>query len=494
MKVLAIDSKGRAVSFAETPYAVERPGPGLAVVDADKWFEASATAIRTCMGKADVDPKRVGALAVCGPAHNAALLDSSGKPVRPAIHWTDTRAAAQARTLDMELGQQILDLTLHPPLAGWTLAQFMWIKENDPESWRRAATWAVTKDYVAFKLTGELGTDTYDATGTQMYNVRSARWSPELLGLLGWSPTYNAPQVREPTVMLGRINADASVFTGLTQGTPVAVGTGDTICEALAAGAWSSGDVLLKLGSSGNVLTVADHPTPMSGRINYQYLHRDKWITVTATASGAASARWFRDAFLSGHGSVGDASGKGGYQLMDGLAATVSPGAGGLIFHPYLSGERSPFYDPDVRADFLGVSTAHSLAHFARAVFEGVAMSLRHCVDEFGEVIADNSDFSIIGGGARSTVWLSIVADILDRPLRPGLPSPAAYGAALLAKAMFNGESPQPPELQKAQAIVPDPDNVALYEDLMTIYRDSVAMQRPISHRLSQFARGLFEI
>ena len=438
------------------------------------------------MSKANVDPKRVGALAVCGPAHNAALLDSSKRPVRPVIHWSDTRAAAQARALDVESGQRILELTLHPPLAGWTLAQFMWIKENDPESWSRATTWAVTKDYVAFKLTGELGTDPYDATGTQMYNVRSAKWPPELLGRLGWSPTDNAPQVREPTAMLGRISEDISALTGLRQGTPVAVGTGDTMCEALAAGAWSSGDVLLKLGSSGNVLTVAARPRPEGGIINYPYLHRDKWIRVMATASGAASARWFRDAFLTGHGSVGDALGQEGYQLMDSMAATVNPGAGGLIFHPYLSGERSPFYDPDVRADFLGVTTAHSLAHFARAVFEGVAMSLRHCVDEFGESIGANSDLSIIGGGARSAVWVSIVAEILDRPLRLGPHSSAAYGAALLAKAMFYGEDPRPPEVPKGPMTVPDPDNVALYEDLMAVYRDSVAMQRPISQRLSR--------
>ena len=489
VKVLATDSKHRQVSFGEVPYEIERPGPSRAAVSADVWYEAAVRAIRTCLGEGNLDADRVGGVAVCGPAHNAALLDASGRPVRPVIHWSDTRAAVQACTLQREMGERVLELTLHPPMAGWTLSQFMWVRENDPESWSRAKTWAVTKDYVAFNLTGELGTDPYDAAGTQMYDVRAGLWSPDLLDRLGWSPIRNSPQVQESTEPLGRITARASALTGLKQGTPVAVGTGDTMCEALASGAWSSGDTLIKLGTSGNVLAVAERPTTEPGMLNYPYLDRDEWITVMATTSGAASARWFREVFLSERRPRESGQGTDGYQLMDELAGTVSPGAGGLIFHPYLSGERSPLYDPDLRADFLGVSAAHSLPHFARAVLEGVAMSLRHCVDGLGEIINADSEWSIIGGGSRSPVWVSIMADVLGRPLRLGPPSAAAFGAALLAKAMLSGEDPRPPEQEERRAIVPDPNNVARYRDLMAIYLDSAVLQRSISHRLSRITR-----
>ena len=489
IKVVAIDTKNHMLSSGEVSYSVERPGPGLAIIDADRWLEAAARAIQICLSKRGMDPGRVGALAVCGPAHNAALLDSSGRAVRPVIHWSDTRAAPQALALKQRLGRQILEVTLHPPMAGWTLAQFMWIRENHPESWKRATTWAVTKDYVGFKLTGELATDPYDATGTQMFDVGSGRWSPQMLGLLGWSPTENTPQVRASTAELGRVNSEASALTGLKEGTPVAVGTGDTMCEALASGAWSGGDVLIKLGSSGNVLTVAERPIIKPGVLNYPYLNRDKWIAVMATASGAASARWFRDAFLSGPKSPRKATGKVGYQFMDQVAETVNPGSDGLIFHPYLNGERSPLYDPDLRADFLGVTAAHSLPHFVRAIFEGVAMSLRHCIDDFGKGIAEDSLFSIVGGGARSPVWVSITAEVLGRQLCVGPPMAAAYGAALLARAMLSGEAPQPPDRRRTPIIIPDPDNMVRYQELMAIYRDSAELQQPISHRLSQLAR-----
>ena len=490
VKVVTIDSNNRQLSSGETPYPTVRKGPGLAVVDATAWYEAAVRSIRNCLNEVNLDPDRVKALAVCGPAHNAALLDSSGNAVRPVIHWSDVRAATQARTLQRTMGERLLALTLHPPLAGWTLSQFLWVRENDPESWRRATTWAVTKDYVALRLTGELATDPYDATGTQLFDVDGRRWAAELLDLLGWSPTRNAPPVRRSTDVLGRITAEASEATGLRQGTPVAVGTGDTLCESLASGTWNRGDVLLKLGSSGNVLAVSKDPIVRNGVLNYPYLDRDEWVIVMATASGAASARWFRDAFLSKCPSPATGQARPGYDLMEQMAKTVSPGAEGLIFHPYLSGERSPIYDPDLRADFLGVSAAHSLSHFVRAVLEGVAMSLRHCVEEFGQVIKEDSSFSIVGGGSRSPVWLSILSDVLERPLHPGPPSAAAHGAALLARTMLSEESPQPPEPRDRETIMPDPANSARYHDLMEIYRDSAASQRSTSHRLSHFARS----
>ena len=489
VKVAAVDANNRQLSSAEVSYPTVREGPGLAVVDATAWYDAAVRSVRSCLNESALDPDRVKALAVCGPAHNAALLDSSGNAVRPIIHWSDVRAATQARTLNERMGERLLELTLHPPLAGWTLSQFLWIRENDTESWRRARTWAVTKDYVTLRLTGELGTDPYDATGTQLFDVNGGEWAEELLDLLGWSPTRNAPRVRSSTDVLGRITAEASEATGLRQGTPVAVGTGDTLCEALASATWNTGDVLLKLGSSGNVLAVGEHPMVRPGVLNYPYLDRDEWVTVMATASGAASARWFRDVFLSEFESPATGQTRRGYDLMEQMARTITPGAEGLIFHPYLSGERSPIYDPDLRADFLGVSAAHSLSHFARAVMEGVAMSLRHCVEEFGQVIKDDSSFSIVGGGSRSPVWISILSDVLGRDLHPRSPSAAARGAAWVARAMLSGERPQPPELLKRQVITPDPANTARYDDLMEIYRHSAASHRSTSHRLSRFAQ-----
>jgi xylulokinase len=316
-------------------------------------------------------------------------------------------------------------------------------------------------------------TDRYDAIGTQLYDVEQDRWSEELCAILerdtGWLPT-----VAPASQISGTLLPQAARDTGLPVGLPIAVGSGDSVVEALGVGAVRSGQGIVKLGTAANVNLVTMQPCPTPKSITYRHVVGGQWFTITATNSGASTMRWFRETFCRAETEQALAQGTDVYELIERLSHGASAGSQGLIFHPYLSGERSPYWDPYLRGDFVGIHGQHSMNHFARAVLEGVAFSLRDCfrvVESLGQHI---ESLYLIGGGAKSKLWRQILCDVLGRSLVKPCVEDAAFGAAVLAgvaSGVFPEWASAAQQCAQVETVVhPDPTAHALYSKYFEIY------------------------
>lgn len=481
-KARIIDRSGATVGFASQDYPIAHPRPGWVEVDPEDWFAAASGAIRRGLEVSGIDPEEIAAVACVGPAHNVALLEDGYSVVAPTLHWSDLRSSRQAADLEASAGEEIFTATMQPANPSWTLAQLRWLSEERPHVLARVRHILVAKDYVRHRLTGDNLTDRYDAIGTQLFDVGAGAWSDDLCSLAGIDPAV-LPDVAESSDVAGKVTDRAARATGLLAGTPVVVGGGDSSVEAAGVGASHPGDMVINLGTAAAVSVVTDGYRPSRQTITYSHVVGDLGFSLCATNAGSGSLRWFREQLTYPDRSFAE--------LVD-LAGTVGPGAGGLLFHPFLNGERSPYWDPRLRADFLGISSDHRFEHFTRAVLEGVAFSIRECVDVLDGLGENTGDAVIIGGGSRSDVWAQIVSDITGRRLgRPDV-GDATVGAALLGGIgveVFHGwPDALDRELFSWDRFEPDPASRNLYEDLLKIYRDAVAAVRDTSHRLTRLA------
>lgn len=490
-KVIAVDDRGTVLGSASHSYPTYYPQPGWAEQDAEAWYHAACSSVKACIERGQINPRQVVGIAVDGPAHNVALLDSRDAPVSSVIHWSDLRSTPQAERLETSHGAHIFDVCYSRVNPSWTLTQILWLKEMQPAVWQRVRRILVTKDYVRYRLTGQYCTDPYDAIGTQLYDVAARCWSAELCALIDLDPDL-LPPVMMPFVSGGMLQPQPAQDMGLTAGIPVAVGSGDSVVEAMGIGALRPGQCLVKLGTAANVNLVTSEPRPSAHSITYPHVVQPHWFTITATNSGTATLRWFRDTFCREEVERAAQDGTSAYALIDALAAESPPGASGLIFHPYLMGERSPYWDPRLRGDFVGISAQHQRRHFARAVLEGVAFSLRDClhiIETLGEPIRE---VFVLGGGARSTLWRQMLCDVLGQPLhKPALES-AALGSAIVAGLMA-GVFPDVDTALTACAgsgttVLPDPVLKPLYDAYFAVYRDITRDLARHSHQLAALA------
>jgi len=467
-KAVAVDQNGEVRAEDSHPYAVARLAPGRAEVDADDWYRASEAVIQGCL--AQLGQSNVVGLAIDGPAHNVALLDDEGTVLAPVLHWSDLRSAPQANRLDRESGEMIERLSLHPSNPSWTLAQLAWIREEWPEVLAATSSIQVTKDFVRYRLTGDIATDPYDAVGTQLYDSLRIEWSDELCALVGLSAS-DLPTVLEATERAGEIHPHAARRTGLAVGTPVFTGSGDTTAEAIGVGMSEIGETVVKLATSGTVLTLAEKPEPDPTLLTYPYVIPPLWIAMASTNAGASSIRWFQTTFLQAIG------GAESVESVGELAAQSPPGANGVLFHPFLSGERSPYWDPNLRAAFTGISASTSLSDMARAVMEGVALSLRDGASVLESTGHAMHSFRLIGGGARSDEWTQIMADVFSKPLSRRTIAASAYGTALIAGIGLGwfdwGDTPEPTDTHR-RVFEPNARNTERYDNMFAHYRKMV--------------------
>jgi len=450
------------------PYPIARPERGHAEVDAEDWYSAATTAIQRCI--AQLDSPDIAGLAVDGPAHNAALLDDDGAVLAPVLHWSDLRSKPQADRLAQESGSTIERLSLHPSNPSWTLAQLAWIREERPDVFAAASCLQVTKDFVRFRLTGSIATDPYDAVGTQLYDSIHGGWSDELCSLVGLRAS-DMPPILLPAELAGAIHADASTDTGLKVGTPVFTGTGDTTAEALGVGMNQIGETVVKLATSGVVLTLADRAEPDPTLLTYPYPVEPLWIAMASTNAAASSIGWFKSTFLATE------KGFDSIEAIGDLASQSPPGARGVLFHPFLSGERSPYWDADLHAAFTGMSSSTTLSDLARAVMEGVALSLRDGASVLESLGHEMHSIRLLGGGAQSNEWARIVADVFEKPLNRSGISASAYGTAVLAGiglGWFNWQDLPVPDDPHQRTFEPDPANAGLYRSMFARYREIV--------------------
>jgi len=433
-RAVLIDAAGRVVASATVehqPFVSLQTG--WAEQDPRDWWRASASAVRPTIAKSGVDPEDIKGVGLSGQMHGAVLLDESDEVLRPAIIWCDQRSADQCRNLTAHVGaSRLIQLTCNPALTGFTLPKLLWVRDHEPETWRRVRSVLLPKDYVRFQLTGDKATDVADASGTLLLDVASRRWSSEMLAVAEIDAKL-LPRVYESQEITGTVSAAAAAETGLSPGTPVVAGAGDQAAGAVGLGIVRPGMISATIGTSGVVFATTNTPAlDPEGRV-HTFCHAipERWHVMGVTQGAGLSVRWFRDQFgvISCETSEGDP-----YDSLTNEAARVPAGADGLLWAPYLMGERTPHLDPNARAALVGLNASHTRAHVVRAVLEGVAFSLRDTFEIFREMNVPVEAIRLGGGGARSTLWRQIQADVYGRPVQlVETEEGAAYGAAILA-------------------------------------------------------------
>jgi xylulokinase len=429
--IMARDGRVFASATAEhEPFA--SPKTGWAEQRPEDWWRAAGIAIQQVLAKGQLRGEQISCIGFSGQMHGAVMLDTGGDVVRPALIWCDVRTEKQCRELTASVGaEQLIRLTCNPALTNFTVTKLLWIRENEPQNWKRVRSVLLPKDYVRFRLTGEKATDVADASGTLMLNVAQRQWCGEVLQAAQIDRTM-LPALYESVEVCGKVSTIGGEATGLRVGTPVVAGAGDQAAGAIGMGVVAPGAVSATIGTSGVVFAATDCPAlDPKGRL-HTFCHAvpGRWHVMGVTQAAGLSLRWFRDCFAC-HPVE---NGKDPYDQLTAEAATVPPGSDGLLWAPYLMGERTPHLDPTARGVLAGLTASHTRAHVIRAILEGVAFSLKDTFTIFGEMNVPVKSIRLGGGGARSPLWRQIQADVYGHEVEiVEAEEGAAFGAAILA-------------------------------------------------------------
>jgi xylulokinase len=426
-KAVLVDGSGTVRGVGVSEYGFEIPQPLWSEQDPALWWHGAVEAIGAVLASSGVAGAEIEAVGLTGQMHGAVLLDATDEVLRPAILWNDQRTGAECDAIRASVGpRRLIEITGNDALTGFTAPKLVWVRDHEPENWERVAHVLLPKDYLRLRLTGEHAIDRADAAGTLLLDLAARDWSAEVIGALGIDPGW-LPRTLEGPEISGSITPAAAGATGLRAGTPVVAGGGDQAANAVGVGAVRPGIVALSLGTSGVVFAATDRPLfEPHGRV-HAFCHAvpGRWHFMSVMLSAAGSLRWFRDVFAPG-AEYGD--------LVEAATAVV-PGSGGLLFLPYLSGERNPHPDPLARGAFVGLTLSHDRRHLTRAVLEGVAFGLRDGLDLMIEAgTPAPAQVRASGGGLRSPLWTQILADVLEAEIAVvATEEGAAFGAALLA-------------------------------------------------------------
>jgi xylulokinase len=485
LKISIIAADGALVSEASAPVATSSPQSGWSEQDPQDWWRAACDAMQRAIAASNRPAGDIAAISFSAGAHTQVLEDADGRVIRPAILWNDQRSRAETQALRDRADARILEIGANRANPTWTLPQMLWLRNHEPDAFARVKRLYVAKDWLRAQFTGTWETDTIDALGTLMLDAGTAEWSKELCEMIGW-PMATLPPIVKPSAVVGKVTAQAAAATGLAEGTPVVCGTSDTAAETFGAGMVREGIGVVKLATAATVNVLSARPRPDFALINYYHVVPEHWYVIAATNSCASAHKWLRDTFFRRDGEDGSAV----FDAMDAKAAAVTPGSEGLFFHPYLNGERSPYWDPLLRADFVGAGFNHGAGHFARALYEGVAYSLKDCLEVLKSKDLGFTTARLTGGGARSALWRQIVADVLDITVELPAVADASYGAALLAGVgigVFKDERAAADVVTIVSRATPDPARAEVYARGFPIYRDIQAALAPINHRIHDF-------
>ncbi len=424
-KSVLMDERGTVRAVAQEETGISTPRPGWAEQDPETWWRASCRTLKKVLNVSGVDPGKIAGVGLSGQMHGTVLLDKDRRVLRPAILWADGRSAEQCRRICELVGvEQLARWTANPVTPGFMAASLLWLREHEPEVFEKTAVALLPKDYVRWRLTGEMASDVSDAAGTLLFDVAHRRWSGELLRVLDL-PDDRFPKVLESSKIAGTVGPMASEETGLAVGTPVVAGAGDQAAAAVGNGIIAPGTILSTIGTGGQLFAPLEGPVYDPKLRTHTFCHAlgDRWFMMGAILSAGLSLRWFRDRI----------AGKS-YEQLSGEAARVPPGSEGLIFLPYLIGERTPYMDPNARGVFFGLGLHHTLGHLVRAIMEGVTFALRDALLIFRELGVRTDRIVVSGGGARSPVWRQIQADVFQSEVaRVQGEERAGVGAAMLA-------------------------------------------------------------
>jgi xylulokinase len=426
-KAVLIDEAGAVRGVGTSEYGYDQPHPLWSEQDPALWWDGAIAAIGSVLASTGTAAGDVAAVGLTGQMHGLVLLDAAGAVLRPAILWNDQRTAAECDLIRATIGRErLIAITGNDALTGFTAPKLVWVRDREPATWARIAHALLPKDYLRLRLTGSHAVDAADGAGTILFDLAARTWSPEIVAALGIDPAW-LPQVFEGPAVTGTVSAAAAAATGLRAGTPVVAGGGDQAANAVGVGVVEPGTVALSLGTSGVVFAPTDRPiVEPDGRV-HAFCHAvpGRWHLMSVMLSAAGSLRWFRDALAPGEP----------FGPLSERAGEVAPGSDGLLFLPYLSGERSPHPDPLARGAFVGLTTSHDRRHLTRAVLEGVAFGLRDGLDLMVAAgMPAPARIRASGGGLASAVWRQILADVLEAEIATvGTTEGAAAGAATLA-------------------------------------------------------------
>lgn len=433
---------GRVIADAFVDYPLYHPHVGWAEQQPAEWWQATLAAIRSCLAagaQAGVQPEDVRGVGLSGQMHGLVLLDSERQVVRPCIIWADQRSEPQCLWMTERVGaSKLIEYVSNPALPGFTAPKLLWVRDNEPELFARARTMLLPKDYIRYLLTGVIAMEISDAAGTCLLDVKRGVWSQEVLQALDLDPTL-LPPVIPADAPGGLITDEVAQLTGLRAGTPVAGGGADNACGAVGNGIVSPGLVLVSVGTSGIVLAYSASPqVDTSGPVprvhTFNHAVPQAWYLMGVTQGAGLSMRWVRDNIGLPESALQRWTGVDAYDTLAREAASVPPGSEGLIFLPYLQGERTPHLDAYARGGWIGLTASHDRRHLVRAVMEGVAFSLKDCFAIIAEQGLQLDQVRATGGGAKSPLWRQIIADVLGVELVITNASEGpAFGAALLA-------------------------------------------------------------
>jgi xylulokinase len=431
-RALLVDEQGAVAASATHEHAAfASPQNGWAEQDPHDWWNACKQALAKLLKESAVSKTEIAAIGLTGQMHGAVLLDENDEVLRPALIWCDQRTQKECNILDETVGtRRLVELTSNPALTNFTLTKLMWVRAHEPEIWSRFRSFLLPKDYVRLQLTGVRATDVSDASGTLLLDVAHRRWSREMLEATSLDERC-LPRLFESPQVTGTITARAALETGLAEGTPVVAGAGDQAAGAIGMGIVKGGCVSATIGTSGVVFAATDQPfLDPQGRL-HTFCHAipDRWHVMGVTQAAGLSLRWFRDTF----GVAGGATGNP-YDSLSLEASAISAGADGVLWAPYLMGERTPHLDSEVRGALIGLAASHGRGHIIRAILEGVAFSLKDSLTIFAEIGVPVNDIRLGGGGALSPLWRQIQADVYAMPVSQlAAEQGAAHGAAVLA-------------------------------------------------------------
>jgi xylulokinase len=426
-RAVLIDRAGRVLaSFASEHAAIRSEHIGWAEQEPEDWWRAAREAIAGAMAANGSQGADIEAVGLTGQMHGCVMLDVDGKVLRPALIWCDQRTQPQCDWLTEKVGfERLIELTCNPALPNFTLTKLLWVREHQPEIFAKIAHVLCPKDYVRYRLTGEFAMDMQEASGTLLLDVAHRRWSVEIAEAAG-IPMQWLPRLFEGPEICARVSDAGAGATGLATGTPVAAGAGDQGAGAVGMGILAPGSVSATIGTSGVVFAATDAPIKdRLGRLHtFCHAAPGRWHVMGVTNGAGLSFRYFRDTFSPGSS----------YEELTAKAAEAPAGSEGLMWAPYLFGERTPHLDPNARAAFVGITASHTQSYFIRAILEGVAFSMRDTLTLFAAVGVRGRSLGGGGGGARGALWRQIQADVYGHPVELlEAEEGGAFGAALLA-------------------------------------------------------------
>ncbi len=487
LKTIIIDETGEVKALSKRSYTFESPRGGYAEHQPEAWWNACKETIREALSKCGSPAEEIVGVSFSGQMHGLVPLDGNLQPVRPAILHCDARSGKQVQQMRQLLGPDgIRSLVMNPVYTGFLLPSLLWVRENEPEHFEKIRHVCLPKDYLKLKLTGEVSSDFSDASATLAFDIKQNRWSDTILDLVK-VPRSIFPECFATTERVGTVSAEAAKETGLKAGTIVAAGGGDQVMQGIGNGMVNVCDATVNIGSSGQVSFQIDQPV-LNPNLNTNMFcgyQQGRWILFGATMSAGLSLEWWHRN-----------SGNGDYAALDREAEETKPGSGGLLFLPYLNGERTPHVDPDLSAAFLGLNIGTTHAHMSRAVMEGVAYSLMQCLEICEGLGFHATSLVASGGAARSKPWLQLQADLYNKPLRVSKTQEQAGLGAAIAAGVGAGiyddlkAGCQAAVQYRDEIVLPDAERHETYLQLYGLYKEAFFGNQRILDQLTAFGRS----